>query len=148
MNSKKHLFNEAERLFVYEYLTAEDIASRLNLNRKTVNNWKEEGEWDYKRRAFLKSKQSFHEELYEFARKLMSGISQDMAAGEKIDPGRMFAFCRIIPMFTKVKDYEDGVFKKEVKEVPKGLTPELVARIEEEVLGITHDDRNNENEEK
>ena len=148
MNSKKHLFSEAERLFIYEHLTAEDISNRLNLNRKTVNNWKEEGDWAQKRRAFLKSKQSFHEELYEFARKLLQGIHKDMDAGQKIDPGRMFAFCRIVPMFTKVKNYEDDVTKKEVKAEPKGLTPELIARIEEEVLGITHNDRTYEDEEK
>lgn len=78
------------------------------------------------------------------ARKLMSGIISDMEAGEKIDPGRMYTFCKIIPMFTKVKNYEDLVAKKEEKATPKGLTPELIAQIEEEILGITHNDDINE----
>ena len=99
---------------------------------------KEQGDWDKKRKDFLKSKQSFHEELYEFARKLMKDISCDMDNGEKIDPGRMYAFCRIIPMFTKVKDYEDVVAKKDEPNKPKGLTPELISQIEEEILGIKH----------
>ena len=34
--------------------------------------------------------------------------------------------------------------KKEEKAAPRGLTPELIAQIEEEVLGITHNDNNNE----
>lgn len=144
MNSKKYLFNEAERLFIYEYLTVDELANKLNLNRKTVISWKEQGDWDKKRRDFLKSKQSFHQELYEFARKLMKDISCDLDAGEKVDPGRMYAFCRMLPMFGKVKEYEDVVAKKEVKEEPKGLTPELIAQIEEEVLGITPND-NDEN---
>lgn len=142
MNSKKYLLNEAERLFIYEFCTVDEIAERLHLNRKTVLSWKEQGEWDKKRRDYLKSKQSFHEELYEFARKLMKDITDDMDAGEKVDPGRMYAFCRILPMFTKVKDYEDVVAKKADNDKPKGLTPELIAQIEEEVLGITPNDEN------
>lgn len=140
MNSKKYLLNEAERLFVYELMTVEEVSRRLNLNRKTLIKWKEEGDWDNKRRIYLKSKQSFHEELYEFARKLMKDITCDMDNGEKVDPGRMYAFCKIIPMFTKVKSYEDVISQKDKKDTPKGLTPELVAQIEEEVLGITHND--------
>ena len=45
-------------------------------------------------------------------------------------------------MFTKVKDYEDVVAKKADNDKPKGLTPELIAQIEEEVLGITPNDEN------
>lgn len=142
MNSKKYLLNEAERLFTYDFCTVDEIADRLHLNRKTVLSWKEQGDWDKKRRDYLKSKQSFHEELYEFARKLMKDITEDLDAGEKVDPGRMYAFCRVLPMFTKVKDYEDVVAKKDTPEKPKGLTPELIAQIEEEVLGITHNDEN------
>ena len=141
MNSKKYLFNEAERLFTYEFRTVDDIASRLNINRKTVMKWKDDGDWEKKRKDFLKSKQSFHEELYEFARKLMKDISIDMDNGEKVDPGRMYAFCRLIPMFTKVKDYEENMSKKDETKQPKGLTPELIQKREEEVLGITYNEQ-------
>lgn len=141
MNSKKYLVNEAERLFTYEFRTVDDIASRLNINRKTVMKWKDDGDWEKKRKDFLKSKQSFHEELYEFARKLMKDISIDMDNGEKVDPGRMYAFCRLIPMFTKVKDYEENMSKKDETKQPKGLTPELIQKIEEEVLGITYNEK-------
>ena len=103
--------------------------------------WKDDGDWEKKRKDFLKSKQSFHEELYEFARKLMKDISIDMDNGEKVDPGRMYAFCRLIPMFTKVKDYEENMSKKDETKQPKGLTPELIQKIEEEVLGITYNEK-------
>ena len=117
-------------------MAVDSIANKLNVNRKTILAWKEDGDWTNRRKEYLKSKQSFHEELYEFARKLMQGISEDMAAGEKIDPGRMYAFCRVLPMFTKVMDYEDATAKKVQKEKPKGLTADIIAQIEEEVLGI------------
>lgn len=137
MNNKEYLANEAERLYVIDCNTVDEIASKLNISTKTVCRWKDKFDWAKKKLNYSRSKQCFHEELYEFARKLMKDISADIDAGEKIDPGRMYAFCRVIPMFVKVKDYEDVVSKKEKKNTPRGLTPELVARIEEEVLGIT-----------
>ena len=144
MNSKKQsLLSEAERLFIYEYLPAAVIARQLNLNRKTVNTWRAQYEWDKKRAAFLKSKMSFHEELYEFARKIMHEISEEMDAGEKVDPARMNALCRFIPLFTTSKKHEDTIKKKE-KESPKGLTPELISQIEEEILGIKQPDADQE----
>ena len=106
--------------------------------------WKDKGNWEKQKKDFLSSKQSFHHEMYEFARKLMSGIIADIEAGEKVDPGRMYAFCRIIPMFTKVKDYEDATAKKETPMKPKGLTAELIRQIEQEVLGIVPNDDNEE----
>ena len=144
MTNKQYLIGEAENLFVYKLKTVETIANELNLSRKTVMNWKEKGDWDNKRKLYIKSKIAFHEELFEFARKIMKDITEDMEKGNKIDAGRMYAFCKLVPMFTKVKDYEDIVAKKEEKATPRGLTPELIAQIEEEVLGITHNDDNNE----
>lgn len=148
MNNKEYLANEAERLYVISCNTVDEIASKLNISTKTVCRWKEKFDWERKKLSYTRSKQCFHEELYEFARKLMKDITADMDAGEKVDPGRMYAFCKVIPMFVKVKDYEDIISKKEKKEAPRGLTPELVARIEEEVLGITPNDYNEETEEK
>lgn len=148
MNNKEYLANEAERLYVISCNTADEIASKLNISTKTVCRWKEKFDWERKKLSYTRSKQCFHEELYEFARKLMKDITADMDAGEKVDPGRMYAFCKVIPMFAKVKDYEDIVSKKEKKETPRGLTPELIAQIEEEVLGITPNDYNEETEEK
>ena len=144
MTNKQYLIGEAENLFVYKLKTVETIANELNLSRKTVMNWKEKGDWDNKRKLYIKSKIAFHEELFEFARKIMKDITEDMEKGNKIDAGRMYAFCKLVPMFIKVKDYEDIVAKKEEKATPRGLTPELIAQIEEEVLGITHNDNNNE----
>ena len=136
-NKKDNLLLEAERLFVYEYLPAAVIARQLNLSRKTVNTWRTEHEWDKKRTEFLKSKMSFHEEMFEFARKIMRSIDEDMKAGETIDPARMNALCRFIPLLTTSKKYEDAINKKKENNTLRGLTADTIAQIEEEVLGIT-----------
>lgn len=83
MNSKRYLYPEAERLYIFDYMAVDSIADKLNVNRKTILAWKDEGDWTQRRKEYLKSKQSFHEELYDFARKLMEGIKADMEAGEK-----------------------------------------------------------------
>ncbi|HBE45731.1 MAG TPA: hypothetical protein DDW17_09915 [Deltaproteobacteria bacterium] len=136
MAKKQLYFNEAERLYVVEQCTLMEIASRLRLGEKTVRIWKEEGDWETKRLQHIKSKEAFHEELYEFARKLMRTIKEDMENGEKVDPGRMYAFTRLLPLITKVKDYEDVLSKKETEEGKKGLTEDVLKIIESEILGI------------
>ena len=109
--------------------------------------WKEKYGWETAKRNFLKSKQTFHEEMYEFARKLMRDITADMESGERVDTGRLYAFLKMVPMFIKAKNYEDEVSDKENKPKPKGLTDDIVAEIEENILGIVPNDRNENNEE-
>ena len=75
MTNKQYLIGEAENLFVYKLKTVETIANELNLSRKTVMNWKEKGDWDNKRKLYIKSKISFHEELFVFARKIMKNLN-------------------------------------------------------------------------
>jgi len=123
-------------MYVVNQMTLEEIASRINSNERTVRKWKTEGDWDTKKSQYLISKQMFHEELYEFARKLMSGIREDLENDKKVDTGRMYAFTRMLPMILKVKEYEDISLKKEKSEDKKGLTQDIVAIIEQEVLGL------------
>jgi hypothetical protein len=136
VTKKDEHYTDAERMYVVEQMTLEEIASKTDSNERTIRRWKEEGEWDGKRDRFLDSKQLFHEELYEFARELMGRIRKDLASGEKVDTGRMYAFLRMLPSIMKVKEYEDVVDQKRAEEGKKGLTPEVVREIEEKVLGI------------
>ena len=144
LNSKEYLVSEAERLYVYELNTVDEISSKLKISTKTVSRWKEKYDWEHKKKSFLHSKQSFHQEMYEFARKLLDCIKEDFESGEKVDTGRLYAFNKIIPMFTKVKDYEDIVTLKDKPKKQKGLTPEIIAEIEEEILGIKQPDADQE----
>ena len=97
---------EAERLFVQEHFTITEIAARLRLNEKTLRSWKEEGDWDTKKKNFLASRQSFAEELYDFTRTLMKKIKEDLEAGNKIDTGRMYAFTQLCGKLTTIKKFE------------------------------------------
>ncbi|KKP40300.1 MAG: hypothetical protein UR30_C0005G0081 [Candidatus Peregrinibacteria bacterium GW2011_GWC2_33_13] len=143
--TKIHLLStEAERMYVIEQMTFEEIASKLNTNERTLRRWGATGDWNTKRELYLKSRQMFHERLYSFAQKIMDSIEKDLDNGEKIDYTRMNTFARVLPSIIKVKEYEDIASKKESSEEKKGLTPEAIRLIEEEILGISHDDSNNE----
>ncbi|RJP20728.1 MAG: hypothetical protein C4529_08935 [Deltaproteobacteria bacterium] len=135
--AKKAMYSEeAERRYVVDQMTIAEIASRLSLSEKTVWTWKEEGEWDKKRRQHLEQKEAFHQELYAFARALLRGITEDMAAGEKVDTGRLYTLTRLLPMLVKVKDFEDAIKTAEPKEGKARITEDVVKLIEREVLGL------------
>lgn len=141
MTKKDSFATCAERLYVIEQMTINEIASQLKIHEKSVRNWKTEFEWDKKREQYIDSKQMFHQELFNFARKLMVSIEYDMENNQRVDPGRMFAFTKMLPMIGKIKEYEDEISQKTGEETDsKELTPEFIKKIQEEFLGIKYDD--------
>lgn len=135
MAKKQIYFAEAERLYVVEQYTLAEIASHLHLAEKTVRNWKEEGDWENKRLRYLKGKQAFHEELYEFARDLMKTIKEDMQNGQKVDPGRMYAFTRLLPLIYRVKEYEDVVSTEKSEQSDTQDIKDIISHVLSEELG-------------
>ena len=135
LTNKKYLFNEAEHLYINQLKTVETIARELNLCRKTVMTWKESGDWDRKRQELHKARMTIHEKMYKFAQKLLNDIIADIDAGNKVDASRMYAFNKLISSFNKAKAYEDVVHKPKKSE-QKGLSADVIAKIEQEILGI------------
>ncbi|MDD3466012.1 MAG: hypothetical protein PHE67_02595 [Campylobacterales bacterium] len=134
MAKKQYLSAEAERLFVSENCTLKDIERQLNgqISVRQLSNWKEEFGWEDKKRKYLESKQSFHEELYVLARKLGKSISDDIDNGNKPDQGRLFTLAKIIPLITKAKDYEKAVQDAQKAPEDERLNDEeLMMKIEE-----------------
>ena len=108
MTKKKSLAAAAERFYVIEQMTMVEIAQLLNVHEKTIQNWKDEFNWDEKRNQFIQTKKSFHEEMYNFARKLMNTIEYDIDSGNKVEQGRLYTFAKMLPFITKIKEYEDS----------------------------------------
>jgi len=125
----------AEKMYVIEHKSIERIALDLNLNFKTILRWKDEGGWEEKRESYVQNQQMFHEELYIFSRKLMRSIQEDLDNDRKTEAGRMYTFTRMLPLITKIKEYEDIVAKKQDDKDNKTLTDEDIREIED-LLGI------------
>ena len=120
---------EAERLYVLEGCALPEIASRLGVSERSVRAWKERaGDWDAKRNAYEGSRQSFHEELYEFGRELLTAVRRQVAEGKDVPPSRIHMLMRLIPNLTKVKDYE-LVAASRREAAPAGITAEELAQI-------------------
>ena len=142
MAKKEVLLENAQRLYVIEQMTIDEVARKVDVNERTIRRWKTEHNWDLRKEQYIKTKQMFHEELYNFARKLMVSIEYDMDNNEKVDPGRMFAFTKMLPLITKIKEYEDDVSKKGTGDTgSKELSPEFMKAINEAFLGIKSDEQ-------
>lgn len=141
MTKRDVVLEYAQKLYVMDHNTIEEISRKVEVNEKTVRRWKQLYKWDVKKSEYLKTHRMFHEELFNFARKLMITIECDMDNNEKIDPGRMYAFTKMLPLINKIKEYEDSVLEKEsTKTENKGLTPEVIKLIEEEILGVKYNE--------
>lgn len=146
MSKKGTYYNEAERLYAEDQMTINEISSKLNVAVRTVNYWKKGKSWDDKREKFLNGKRTFHERLYDFSQTLMDAIENDIKSGEKLDAGRLYTFTRILPLITKIKDYEDVINKlRQPNKKNKSLSPEIIRQIEEEILGIHRKPENTQN---
>ena len=142
MAKKEVLLENAQRLYVIEQMTIDEVARKVDVNERTIRRWKTEHNWDLRKEQYIKTKQMFHEELYNFARKLMVSIEYDMDNNEKVDPVRMFAFTKMLPLITKIKEYEDDVSKKGTEDTgSKELSPEFMKAINEAFLGIKSDEQ-------
>jgi len=140
--SKKALYlPEAERLYTQDLLTLEEIASRLPVAERTLRYWKEEGAWDDKKKQATRSRQAFHEELYEFVRTLMKKIKEDLLEGNEISQSRMYAFVNLIPRIYKLKEYEEAVTEMNTKLAKEGVSDkdklEDTQKLINDILGLS-----------
>ena len=140
---KQMLAETAANLYIEKFMTLETIAKQLNVSKRTLQRWKAEGYWEEKRIEYIKSKTTFHEDLYSFGKTLLESIKADMENGEKVGPSRMYTLTKIMNMLKNVKTYEDKVVnEKSISETTKveGLSSEVIREIEEKILGITYDE--------
>ena len=141
---KKHILaQDAFKLYAEKFMSLEDIAKQLHLNEKTLRRWKKADNWENRRLEYQHSKSSLHDDMYKFARSLISSIEKDMDNNEKVEPARFYTVSKMLKMMNIAKNYEDKIAKENRKfeeDKPKGLTPDVIREIEEKILGITHDE--------
>jgi len=133
MSKKAEYYDEAERMYVTQQMTFNEISSRLKIAEKTVRNWAEEGGWQAKRSELMKKRKSLHEMLYDAAQLIMQSIVKDLEDGQPVDAGRLYSVRGMIATLEKSRTYEvqtgnadEQVTKKEV-----GLTAEKLAEIKD-----------------
>ncbi len=123
-------FEEAQRLFVQEGFSLDTITGMFgkNVSRKTLFNWKKEGEWEEKRRRYVEQTKELREEIRELAKLTLKNAKANPT------PKNLLAFARAISAlkaYDGVKLIEDETTTSERKE----LTGDIVSKIEKD-LGL------------
>lgn len=140
---KLALAQNALELYAEKFMPLEDIARQLHLNERTLRRWKKSDDWETKRMEYLRTKTTLHSDLYDFTRSLINSIEKDIENNGKVEPARYYAVTKMLKLIGPVKSYEDEVIsekQKQKEEKPKGLTPDVIREIEEQILGITHEE--------
>lgn len=66
-----------------------------------------------------------------------------MENNDKVEHARYYAVTKMLKLIGPVKSYEDQVISEKQKlqeEKSKGLTSDIIREIEEQILGITHEE--------
>ena len=136
MANSEIILSNAERFYVIERMTEKEVAQQVGVHERTIRRWKKEHNWDVKKDQYFQTASLFHKEMYNFARKLMLSIEYDLDNGNEINSSRMYTFTKILPLITKIKDYEEHIKNDSNAKIPEGITPDFVELIETEILGM------------
>lgn len=110
MAKKSAYYAEAERLYVTEHLTLEDISARLkDVSVRSLQTWKTEGDWENKRRQLTAQQESFSEELYGLTRKLMQSVKNDIDNDKDPSQSKLYTLSKLLDGLGKAQKYEESV---------------------------------------
>lgn len=134
--TKMKYYKQSEQMYVYEKQPLDTIGTKLNLSRRTFFYWKKKYEWDRKRFEAERNQELFSDELFDFTRKLMQKISDDINKHKQTPQSEIYSLMNILKNLPQIKQYE--IFKQKTKptKLTGQLTPEIIEKIEREVLGI------------
>lgn len=129
-------YKQAEKMYIYDKILLEKIGTKLNISRRTLFYWKKKYEWDRKRFEADRNQELFSDELLEFARKLMQKISDDIDNDRQTPQSEIYSLMNILKNLPQVKQYENINQKFKQPKPTAQLSPEIVEKIERDVLGL------------
>ncbi len=136
--SKMNLYDDAEKLFLYERLSPDEISAKLQISRRTVYYWKNKFCWDIKLAEILKNKQFFSTELQDFVKLLMENIMKTIDKKEPTNQAMLYSLMNLLKQMPELQKYENTL-QAETKKQAEGLSPKIINKINYEILGIPYD---------
>lgn len=137
--TKMKYYNEAEKLYIEDKMTVDEIAHQLNISRRTLFYWKKKYNWDKRRNDLNSNNLNFSAELRNFIRKLMAKLTKDMENKTPTAQAEIYTLLNLIKSLPEVKKYENsvaGVTKKQRTQTRKILPQKLIEQVEKDILGI------------
>jgi predicted transcriptional regulator len=137
VSKKEEFFDVAEKMYIEEQKTQAEIASSLGLSERTVRYWCDEGLWGEKRKAYIRSRMSFSDEVFTFTQKLMKYIEDAIEANEDVPQSKIYLLNSLLDKVQKIKAYEKETSVNELaKDKAKSLSKDAIQQIRKEVLGL------------
>ena len=115
---KDKFFDIAEKMYVEQFITAVEIANRIDVHERTIRRWKAKGNWDEKRKNFYNEITTSKDSIYKFSRRMLRGIENDVDNKKHVDPSRFYTFLNLVDKLTKkqkVKNKRDEFVKNFVQ---------------------------------
>ena len=112
-------FYIAEKMYVEQFITEEEIARRIGVCDRTIRRWKALGDWGIKRDGFLKANTISKDAMYALAHKMLDDFHSDMDNNRFIDPSRMYMFTNLMDEVLKKRkqSYTKEEFLRIVRQV-------------------------------
>ena len=126
--SKMKLYSDAEKLFLYERMSPDDIAEYLQISRRTVYYWKKKFEWDENLAKTMQNNKFFSTELQEFVLNLMKNIEKNIDNKESTNSAMLYSVINLLKHMPELQKYENTV-KKEKKQQKFELTQDIINEI-------------------
>ncbi|MBQ8458602.1 hypothetical protein IJ541_00705 [bacterium] len=94
-------YDIAEKMYVEQFITVVEIANRIGVHERTVRRWKANGNWDEKRSKFYDEITASKDSIYEFSRKMLREIENDIDNKKHVDPSRFYTFLNLVDKLMK-----------------------------------------------
>ena len=92
---KNKYYDIAEKMYVEQFITEEEIARRIGVSDRTIRRWKAIGDWGIKRDGFYKVNTISRETIYALVRKMLDDFHTDLDNHYNIDPSRLNIFINL-----------------------------------------------------
>lgn len=136
MAKKETYFLDAEKMYVEERIPISGIAIRLGVSEKTLRDWKAEGDWENKKKNYLKTQNSCNIEIYKLVLKLTKKVNEDIDQGIMPEASLLYTIKSLSSTLPKIKSYEDSKIQEETDtKDEKASTEDIVSRVND-ILGI------------
>ena len=120
--SKLNLYNDAEKLFLYDILSPDEISEKLQISRRTVYYWKNKFNWDKKLSQVLTNRQFFSIKLQDFVKLLMKNIIETIENKGPTNQVILYSLVKLLnqmPELQKNENFVQSVIKPKSKETEK-----------------------------
>lgn len=130
--SKMKLFKQAEQMYL-KGSTVNEISLELGIAKRTLFYWKNQYDWDKKRKESMYDKSQFKEDLQKFAQKLMDKIANSNKTNSQISQAEYYSLVNILNFLPELKENNT---QNETPQIKTELAPDFIRQIEREILGI------------